>query len=613
MRKFTIILLMFIGLGIQAQSLETPALQNYIEGMESQQLMPYHAVDGHNTAADVSTFLLSNLLGNYAAGTHLKLEYERTSPDGVYYTYGLYFNNVAIYGRTAKVFLDKSNTIRWLHHNFSSYKAPIENTFLSEEEIKAFAQTRFATHQWVNGASVWANTGKEIIPAFYVTLKNTEEYSVNQYLYNTAGNLLYINAIDKRFAADTPVYGYVFNPDPLTTAQKLYGGAYSFNDSEEMPLVLAERKKVLFDAGTDGDSVILANDHFFIGEVSIPTWPATKVAIGDTFKYTLLQHQFAEVNAFYHLNMQHKHIKSMGYNLPTFKIKVDAHAFAGGDDSRFTYSDVPPTLQFGDGGVPDAQDADVLVHELSHALSSSASPNTAVGLERRAMEEGQADYFAASYSWPLGTFHWQKVFTWDGNNGGWQGRSVEYNGSYDKLSNNIWTDGQLLSTAFMRLFRMIGKEKTDKLMLEALYRFNSNMSMPQFAEAVKQVDSIKNSGVNAERIQCAFASVDILDSLSACVVLGIEKAKAQKEQKLVQVYNSWGFAQNGEDITLVFANPANYEMIVFDATGKLISFEEVNGNAYKKIWGQNFAPGIYLLQVRDKQTGIVQTEKLLRY
>lgn len=610
-----IFLLLFVVKGL-SQNLQTPYLQNEIEGFVGKQLMLEHAVDGSNASQTVAKFLTQKILKNYPAGTSIKLIHTKKSPSGVYYSYSLQYQGVEVYGKHIKAFISNKGIISWIHHNFEFFTTPNSFNFLELKQVESFASAQYPNSEIQNAKKVWLYSANKVEPAFSITVKNKTHQTTKEYVYNVGKQLAYRNILDKYVAAiDTPAYGYVYNPDPLTTAKVFYGGVYSNNDGADTDELTAERKKVMFSASVQGDSLILANNDFFVDEVSTPTWPPTRVAIGDTFNFTRSQYQFAEVNAFYHLNTYLTHIRKLGfYNLPGFRIKVDAHALNEQDASRFTSGDNPPTLQFGDGGVPDAEDADVIVHEFGHALSYGASPGTAIGLERRAMEEGLGDYFAASYSWNLSTHNWQKVFTWDGNNGGWQGRTVDYKGSYDQLSNNIWTDGQLLSTAFMRLLRIIGRDKADALMLEALYRLSSNMSMPQFANAVHQIDTLQNNGANFETIQCVFASVDILDSLSACTILSDREVVANTtKNSLFAILNSYGFAKDNGDALLELASKTKeYSIEVFDIAGKLIENSTTN-SGYKKIRGQNFAPGIYYLKVSEKQTGKMQTAKLIKY
>ena len=45
-----------------------------------------------------------------------------------------------------------------------------------------------------------------------------------------------------------------------------------------------------------------------------------------------------------------------------YAIDVDCHGFNGGDNSAFNPGTNPPSIVFGQGGVDDAEDADVIIH-----------------------------------------------------------------------------------------------------------------------------------------------------------------------------------------------------------------------------------------------------------
>lgn len=65
------------------------------------------------------------------------------------------------------------------------------------------------------------------------------------------------------------------------------------------------------------------------------------------------------------------------------------------------YSPFTQTITFGRGGVDDAEDGDVIVHEYGHAMQDSQSPafGHSVRLAPTAVAEGSSDYWAAVMSW----------------------------------------------------------------------------------------------------------------------------------------------------------------------------------------------------------------------
>ena len=64
----------------------------------------------------------------------------------------------------------------------------------------------------------------------------------------------------------------------------------------------------------------------------------------------------------------------------------------GADNSYFSPTTKPQRIYFGEGGVDDAEDADVCVHEYAHFISYNAANGSNVGAERNSLDEGFGDY-----------------------------------------------------------------------------------------------------------------------------------------------------------------------------------------------------------------------------
>jgi subtilisin-like proprotein convertase family protein len=115
---------------------------------------------------------------------------------------------------------------------------------------------------------------------------------------------------------------------------------------------------------------------------------------------------FEAVNAYFHINRNQEWVQSLGFRgtraIAPYAVPVDAHGATGEDNSFFIPSGTQTgrgTLFYGDGGTDDAEDADIVVHEYSHALMEWIAPGTfggGFGSEARALSEGTADYWAFS-------------------------------------------------------------------------------------------------------------------------------------------------------------------------------------------------------------------------
>jgi hypothetical protein len=101
---------------------------------------------------------------------------------------------------------------------------------------------------------------------------------------------------------------------------------------------------------------------------------------------------FEEVMAYYHLQRALAWVDSLGFLPPGTPVVAEVHA-AAVDNSW--YEPTTGTIRYGDGGVPDAQDADIILHELGHALHDRLVPGFYRG-GALALSEGFSDYLACS-------------------------------------------------------------------------------------------------------------------------------------------------------------------------------------------------------------------------
>ena len=116
------------------------------------------------------------------------------------------------------------------------------------------------------------------------------------------------------------------------------------------------------------------------------------------FVYTRHADQFEQVMAYFWVNQAQEYLQSLGFGSTypgivkqSFPVKVDQY---GGDNSYMT--DKPYRVRLGKGGVDDAEDAEVIVHEYGHAVHESQVPGFGSSEEAGSIGEAWGDYLGTT-------------------------------------------------------------------------------------------------------------------------------------------------------------------------------------------------------------------------
>lgn len=338
--------------------------------------------------------------------------------------------------------------------------------------------------------NVWWIDNEILVPALKIIAEN-EEHKKSMSIYSNKGKVYEI-PMSFHFMPDSMASGKVFYPDPLTSSGNVYGGLYrDFNDSDTTALN-NERITKTFKVDFNGTIFQLKNVSLELSDLDND---GTPIATSPTpfFDFTRGQKGFEDVNAFYHISSIQQRLENYGFSISVPKVIIDPHGTSA-DNSFFTY---PNFIYFGTGGVDDAEDADVLLHEYSHFLSRNAAPNTNVGMERQGIDEGLGDYVAASYSQAISTFKKEWIYNWDGHNEYWNGRTVNTPRLYpNDLLNNIYKDGEMWSSTLIQIHDELGRGKTDSILFESIYQYAANMTYPMAAQALLKADTLLYGGAN---------------------------------------------------------------------------------------------------------------------
>jgi len=131
----------------------------------------------------------------------------------------------------------------------------------------------------------------------------------------------------------------------------------------------------------------------------------------NTFRYDRHQDQFEQVMGYFWVNQAQEYLQTLGFGstLPAilkrpYDVRIDQY---GIDNSYQT--DKGDFIRLGKGGVDDAEDAEVIVHEYGHAIHADQVPGYGTSLDAGSIGEAFGDYFGVSvglaaakqYRWPV--------------------------------------------------------------------------------------------------------------------------------------------------------------------------------------------------------------------
>ena len=216
-----------------------------------------------------------------------------------------------------------------------------------------------------------------------------------------------------------------------------------------------------------------------------------------------------EATAYYHLNRSKEYLNLLGFpGVMNFSVGVNAaDVFAG--DNAF-YSSFEKSIHFGTGGVDDAQDPDIVYHELGHAIQDDQIPGFGGG-PAGALGEGFGDYWGAELTddaatTALGEACWA---AWDfAGFGVGPGclRRVDGTKLYPPdLTGEGHADGEIWSAAVWRLRTALGGGVADPLVIKSHTFLQPDAGFQDAADALQSADVALYGGAHAAAIDAALA------------------------------------------------------------------------------------------------------------
>ena len=149
--------------------------------------------------------------------------------------------------------------------------------------------------------------------------------------------------------------------------------------------------------------------------------------------------------------------------------------------------------------------------EYGHAIQYNINPTWGGG-ESRSLGEGFGDYWAGSYAGSFGNWtttdeqsNW--LFMWDGHNAFWPGRILNDSRAYPFGNLSAHEAGQIWSAALMGIWRELGKDVTDKLVIKSQYYLGYGVTAADAARAILQADRDLYNGAHLSTLVYWLGSV----------------------------------------------------------------------------------------------------------
>jgi Zn-dependent metalloprotease len=223
---------------------------------------------------------------------------------------------------------------------------------------------------------------------------------------------------------------------------------------------------------------------------------------------------FEEVMVYFHIDRAIAYLESLGFNgsRAIFRKPMPVNA-NGTDEDNSWFSPHDSSLTFGLGGIDDAEDAEIILHELGHAIQDAICPGFGQSAEAAAMGEGFGDYFSASFfANKKNAYYRTSVGTWDGIKDTEHEppcvRRVDEKITYESFDHGESADehdnGQIWSATLWDVRTAVGRDVADPVILESHFQLDGFTTFARGARAIIDADRNLNRGRHLARLRRVF-------------------------------------------------------------------------------------------------------------
>jgi Zn-dependent metalloprotease len=258
--------------------------------------------------------------------------------------------------------------------------------------------------------------------------------------------------------------GFIFDPNPVAST-----GNFSITDNQDVTSQFLSAARVTVPLpGLDGSGFLRGR---FVDVQNVSARAQNQSLV---FNFERSDDRFEEVMAYFHLDRAQSRIQSLGFfNVNNRVQPATVNAFSA--DNSF-YNPLSKRVSYGDGGVDDAEDADVIVHEYGHSIQDDQVPGFGTTTEARSMGEGFSDYLAGSFMDAMTSEVSDPACLGDWDSTAYDIRVPPCLRRLDipkhfpeHLTGEIHSDGELWSAALFEVRQAIGANTADKIIIEAQF------------------------------------------------------------------------------------------------------------------------------------------------
>jgi Zn-dependent metalloprotease len=295
--------------------------------------------------------------------------------------------------------------------------------------------------------------------------------------------------------------GKVFSPNPVSSQQNQ--NLKDAGDADSAVPAAAYKAVTLSDLDGSG---------YLKGSYATITGAKSKLAYNknNKFEYTRANDLFEQVNAYWGVTEAQRYIQSLGFkNINNEAQKITTLGLT--EDNSF-YDPSKDQITFGTGGVDDAEDVEVVWHELGHAIQDAQVPGFGSSLDGGSIGEGFGDWWALIMSSrdakDTATVPLACIMDWDATAYTTETphclRRTDTTITVSQRKNEVHFDGQIWSRALWDIYTRFGRDKSAKIVLEAQFSYSPSTTFAQAATVTVETARKLYGDTDAAFVRSAF-------------------------------------------------------------------------------------------------------------